>query len=84
MINIAKTLDENNINIYKAEIIANLRLKKHAIVQELLVQYIQSLNEMELSLKEIESDITWDANYNFILSERDWAKRMIVKVKAMQ
>ena len=84
MINIAKSLDEDNINIYKAEIIANLRLKKYSIAQELMVQYLQSLNEMELSLKEIGSDRTWEANHKFILTERDWAKRMIVKIKAMQ
>jgi hypothetical protein len=35
-------------------------------------------------LKEIESDITWEANYRFILTEKDWAKRMSIKVKAMQ
>lgn len=84
MINMAKSLDKDNINLYKAEIIANLRLNKHSLAHDLLAQYIQSLNTMELSLKEIESDKTWDANYNFIVSERDWAKRMIVKVKAMQ
>lgn len=84
MINIAKTLDETNINIYKAEILANLRLKKHALALDLLTQYIQRLNEMELSLKEIRSDRTWDTNNKFILTERDWAKRMIIKMKAMQ
>lgn len=84
MINIAKSLDETNINIYKVEILANLRLKKYAISQELLAQYVQKLNEMEIHLKDIESDITWDANYKFIVSERDWANRMEIKVKAMQ
>ena len=39
---------------------------------------------MELSLKEIESDRTWDNTHNFISTERDWAKRMIIKVKTMQ
>ena len=84
MVNMAKNLDESNINIYKAEILANLRLEKHIVAQELLSQYIQRLNEMELSLKEIESDRAWDNTHNFISTERDWAKRMIVKVKAMQ
>lgn len=84
MINMAKSLDEDNINLYKAEIIANLRLKKHSVAQNLLAQYIQTLNAMELSLKEIESDRTWEANNKFIIAEKDWAKRMIVKVKAMQ
>ena len=84
MVNMAKNLDESNINIYKAEILANLRLEKHIVAQELLSQYIQRLNEMELSLKEIESDRAWDNTHNFISTERDWAKRMIVKVRAMQ
>ena len=43
MVNMAKSLDESNINIYKAEILANLRLEKHTVVQELLSQYIQRL-----------------------------------------
>lgn len=82
-INSAKNIDESNINIYKAEIIANLRLKKHTASQNLLEQYIQKLNEMELSLQAIESDNTWDYTHNFIKSEKDWAKRMLIKVKAM-
>ena len=39
---------------------------------------------MESHLKDIESDITWETNYKFIVSERDWANRMSVKVKVMQ
>ena len=80
----AKSIDPSNINIYKAEILANLRLKKFVESQSLLEQYVQKLNEMEISLKEIESDITWDSNYKFITTERDWAERMLIKVKVMQ
>ena len=79
-----KFLDEHNINICKTEILANIRLEKYSVAHELLTLYVQRLNEMELSLKEIKSDITWEANHKFILAERDWANRMIVKVKAMQ
>lgn len=82
-INSAKNIDESNINIYKAEIIANLRLKKHTIAQNLLEQYVLKLNEMELSLQIIESDNTWDYTHKFIKSEKDWARRMQIKVKAM-
>lgn len=64
--------------------ITNLRLKKFAESQSLLEQYVQKLNEMEISLKEIESDVTWDSNYEFITTERDWAQRMLIKVKVMQ
>lgn len=83
MVNMAKSLDETDINIYKAEILANLRAEKYNISQELLEQYIQRLSEMELSLKEIESDRTWDTTHKFISTERDWAKRMLIKVKVM-
>ena len=84
MINMAKSLDETNINIYKVEILANLRLKKYVISQELLAQYVQKLNELELSLRDIKSDKTWDSTNQFITTERDWANRMAIKVKAMQ
>ena len=80
----AKNIDPSNINIYKAEILANLRLKKFVESQSLLEQYVQKLSEMEISLKEIESDVTWDSNYKFITTERDWAQRMLIKVNVMQ
>lgn len=84
LINKAKLIDESNINHYKAEILSNLRLRKFSAAQQLLQSYISALNEMEIQLKDIESDITWDTNYKFIVSERDWANRMSVKVKVMQ
>ena len=84
MVNIAKSLDESNINIYKAEILANLRLEKYTITHDLLSQYVQRLNDFELTMKDIESDRMWDSTHNFITTERDWAKRMAIKVKAMQ
>ena len=83
LINKAKAIDESNINHYKAEILGNLRLRKFGIAQQLLQNYIVALNEMENHLKDIESDNTWEVNYKFIVSERDWANRMIVKVKVM-
>lgn len=84
LINKAKSIDEANINHYKAEILSNLRLRKFSVAQQLLQSYISALNDMEVHLKDIESDITWDANYKFITTERDWANRMSVKVKVMQ
>lgn len=84
MVNIAKSLDETNINIYKAEILANLRLEKYTIAHDLLTQYVQRLNDLEHTMKDIESDRMWDSTHNFITTERDWAKRMAIKVKAMQ
>ncbi len=84
LINKAEAIDESNINHYKAEILGNLRLRKFDVAQQLLQSYISALNKMEIQLKEIESDVTWDINYKFIVSERDWAKRMCVKVKVMR
>ena len=84
LINKAKAIDESNINIYKAEILGNLRLRKFNIAQQLLQSYISALNEMEIQIKDIEGDSTWEANNTFIQTERDWANRMSVKVKVMQ
>ena len=80
----AKEIDASNINLYKAEILGNLRLRKFDVAQQLLQSYISTLNELEMQLKDIESDITWDINYKFVISERDWANRMLIKVKVMQ
>ena len=80
----AKQIEKTNINIYKAEILGNLRLRRFSDAQQLLDNYIAALNEMETLLNGIESDITWDVNYKFIVSERDWANRMSVKIKVME
>lgn len=80
----AKEIDASNINLYKAEILGNLRLRNFLVAQQLLAGYITTLTEMEAELKNIESDITWDACRGFILSERNWAEKMLVKVKVMQ
>lgn len=84
LVETARSLEPTNINIYKAEILGNLRLRKFDVAQQLLQSYISALNEIEMQLKDIESDITWDANYKFVISERDWANRMLIKVKVMQ
>lgn len=79
----AKELDGSNINIYKSEILANIRLNKLYYVQELLNTYIQKLSEYGDSLNEIQNEDIWGDNYRFIVSERDWAIRMIIKIKSM-
>ena len=84
LISKAKAIDASNINHFKAEILGNLRLRKFSVAQQLLQSYVSALNEMEIQLKNIESDVAWDENNEFIVSERDWANRMSVKVKVMQ
>lgn len=80
----AKELDNFNINICKSEILANIRLNHLDYVQKLLETYIQKLAEFDQSLKDIQNEDIWGANYGFILSEQDWAKRMSIKIKSMQ
>ena len=80
----AKEIEASNINLYKAEILGNLRLRNFVVAQQLLEGYIAALTEMEMELKDVESDMTWDASQAFIQSERNWANRMGVKVKVMQ
>lgn len=81
LINIAKTLNEDNINIYKAEIIATLRLDNIDKAQDLLQEYITRLNNYNLD--DIKSDDTWDKLRNFIISEKEWANNMSIKLRAM-
>ena len=80
----AKEIEASNINLYKAEILGNLRLRNFVVAQQLLEGYIIALNEMEMELKDVESDLTWDASQAFIQSERNWANKMGIKVKVMQ
>lgn len=83
MINQAKLIDPSNINAYKAEIIANLRLEKMQETITLLQEYESKLLKMRESLDYTESDQSWDDTNNFTLKELDWIKKMQVKIKNM-
>ena len=81
LINTAKQLDEDNINIYKSEIIATLRIDDKHKASELLNQYIKILDNYNID--NINSDSTWDAIRDFIISEKEWAKNMSIKLRGM-
>lgn len=81
LINAAKTIDEGNINIYKTEIISTLRSNDIIKAIELLNQYIGILNTY--ILEDIRSERTWESLYNFIIKEKDWAEKMVVKLRGM-
>ena len=81
LIDKAKQLDDNNINIFKTEIIATLRLGDKAQAIELLSQYIEKLNTY--SLEGIESDAVWSELNRFITSEKNWAHKMNIKLSGM-
>lgn len=83
LINSAKSVDPGNINIYKADILAHLRLGDRSKAIELLHSYLNDLEKMRLQLKEIESDTSWDALNSFINTEQNWSNRMQIKLRAM-
>lgn len=81
MVNKAKEIDSQNINIYKTEILAVLRLESTSKALSLLSDYIERLGQLRAEIKLIESDQTWDAMTSFVNSEQNWANRMQVKLK---
>lgn len=83
-INLAKELEPTNINIYKSEIIATLRLEQYEQTVTLLSEYIAMLVEVGNELPSIHSDSMWQGLRMFISNESQWAKNMLVKVKGMQ
>lgn len=77
----AKQVDINNINIYKAEIIAYLRLKERIKAIELLNNYIAKLDSYNLT--DIKSDKYWESMMDFINVEKRWATQMRVKLSGI-
>ena len=82
LINKAKQLDPNNINIYKAEIIATLRLDKKQEAKKMLEDYIAKLGQL-LEQSKNTSERVYNSAFSFVIPERDWAKRMIVKLNGL-
>ena len=83
LINTAKSLDPTNINIYKAEILANLRLKDRNKASDLLNSYHSKLEEMRSQLNEIKSGVFWETTNRFINVEQEWSNRMRIKLQGM-
>ena len=83
LISCAKTLEPTNINIYKAEILANLRLGDRNKAIELLTTYSDSLTRMQSQLTDTESDNTWDTMNKFINTELSWSNKMKIKLHGM-
>lgn len=79
----AKALEPSNINIYKSEIVAMLRLNRKAEAQAMLKEYSNNLNTMSNELKSIPSGPTWEGSYSFITTESKWVNNMIIKLKGM-
>lgn len=81
LLNKAKNLDKNNPNIYKAEILATLRIGNKTSAVEQLQQYINVLNSFNLN--DINSSKSWEKINNFINTELNWASKMLIKLNGM-
>lgn len=82
LLNRAKQLDPSNINIFKAQIIAILRLKDKSTAIELLHEYVETLDAYKLD--GIVSATVWEGLRTFIISEKNWANKMIIKLNGMR
>ena len=80
----AKNLDPNNINIYKAEILSELRLKNNNRAIEELNLYRTYLDKIGTDiLPTIRNERRWERLYDFIINESDWVDKMLIKLDGM-
>lgn len=79
----AKQLDPSNINFYKPEIIAQLRLNKKQQAATTLDDYRKALKHASEQLKEIESDEVWAYWNSYFSKESTWINNMLIKLKGM-
>ena len=70
----AKTINSENINILKAEILAAIRLEQFADAHQMILEYQDRLQD-SMSLVEFGSPV-----YNSLSDEFDWSRRMGVKL----
>ena len=82
-INKAKSLRPNDLNLYKPEIIALLRLNKRDEAINVLKQYQTSIKQEYENLKQIGNDAEWSLQNNYLNSEYRWAANMLIKLNGM-
>ena len=83
LIKLAKEIQPTNINIYKAEILAELRLKNYISARDKLEEYKIYLDQIDLALPEIKNETMWQNHYNFTFHEREWVEKMLIKINSM-
>ena len=83
LINQAKQIDPDNINIYKAEILVELRLKNFASAKTKLEEYLHYLVDIQVNYENIKNESLWVNLYDYSITEQDWARKMIVKISGM-
>lgn len=75
----AKSLHSNDLNLYKPEIIALLRLNKKAESITVLKQYQTSIKQAYENLRQIKNDAEW----KYLNSEYSWTENMLIKLNGM-
>lgn len=80
----AKELQPDNVNIYKAEILANLRLSNRQKAEEELNEYRAYMDEMDKNLPSILDESLWSKLYFFTINEREWVDKMLIKLNGMK
>lgn len=80
LINSAKRAAPNNINIYKTEIIAQLRQNKYSEARTMLSSYKDRLNTM-MSDNNRPEDV-WSMAYVYAYLETLWVDEMMQKLKS--
>jgi hypothetical protein len=81
LLNDAKRLSIDNINIYKTEILYHLRQNKYKEALSLLSSYKQKLSDIMKSNNTLPEEI-WLYNYRYAKSELIWANNMSDKLRS--
>ncbi len=76
MISMAKDLNASNINIYKAEIVCNLRMKNTDVAVAQLKSYTEALKQMT-------NNSRWEEEALFARNETIWANNMLSKLRGL-
>lgn len=79
----AKELDPNNINIYKAEILAYLRKNNYSNALSLLKDYKNKLGAIINAENNLPDD-SWSNLYDYAMKENNWAGEMLIKLRSFK
>lgn len=83
LLNQAKSISSSNINIYKVEILTNLRQNKYREASSLLSEYKNKLSEMMVIDNNLPESF-WQNAYSFARNEYRWAEDMYAKLRAFR
>lgn len=79
----AKSIDPNDINLYKAEIVARLRMKQKNIAIDLLNSYLEKLNNAISTVDNGRCNNLSEPAFDYFYKEIVWSKNMIVKLNVI-